>query len=119
MVKAKKDTVEKEVENPAVLYARKLTVDVSKVKFTARSGAADRMFIDIIKGKTIVYFIEFKRPTGGIISQLQKVFYRDMKAKGVHVYLGVNDLDDAKAIISWHTRYLDRAPKTQKYALKV
>ncbi len=112
--------LESSVEKPAVKYAKSLGVDCSKVKFINRNGASDRLFID---NGAIVYFIEFKRPKGGTTAALQKVFARDMEKKGINVYLGVNDLEDAKMIIRHHhfelpsefRRY--RCPGMEKYAV--
>lgn len=91
---AERNPKENTVEDAAVLYAKRKGVLAEKVRFGHSRGVADRMFVH--NGR--VMFIEFKRPKGGSVAQLQKQFRKKMLKHRVAVVF-CDNIETAKGLI--------------------
>jgi hypothetical protein len=91
--KADRVPLEKEVENPAKAYARRLGWWVRKFKSPGNRSAPDDVF-----GKNgRIFFIEFKRP-GKKPTPEQLLEHEEMRRHGLTVYV-CDNLEEAKQII--------------------
>lgn len=68
-----------------------------KMVIPGRRGYPDRM-CSIVPG--IMFFVELKRPKGGVIARLQKVRAEELRAQGFRVYLGIRTRGEIDAVIA-------------------
>lgn len=75
--------LERDVEKPVVAYAREShECLVRKMNGLGYRGWPDQMFISQYGH---VFFIEFKRPGGGVLSAGQELVIDSLRLRGVHV----------------------------------
>jgi len=90
----KSDVREVSVEDATVMLARSMGFSCFKVNFLNYKGAADRMFVK----NGLVFFIEFKKPKGGVVATLQRKFSRLMKAQKVKSYFAYTKAEGAEVL---------------------
>ena len=85
--------LESEEKKDIIDYARSRGWLHRHVEFVNRVGCPDSIFIR--EGRTV--WVEFKRPVGGRLAQLQKKTIKKLKKWGAEVYV-LRELKDAKKI---------------------
>ena len=84
---------ENSIEQPVCDYAEYQGFEVRKVRYIAREGCPDRLFM----GYGSTFFIEFKHPDGELSkTQIREV--NKMRAAGTRVFV-VDDVEDGKIIV--------------------
>ena len=86
---------ERELEEKCVLFARKNGFVSMKIEKTGHKGVPDRLFI----GENRIFFIEFKKPGGGVVSKQQLFWNNLLKSNGIEAYF-CDNFDDFKAILN-------------------
>ena len=86
---------ELKLEEKCVRLARKNGFVSMKIEKTGHKGVPDRLFI----GKNRIYFIEFKKPGGGVVSKQQLFWHNLLKSNGIEAYF-CDNFDEFKAILN-------------------
>ena len=86
---------ERELEEKCVLFARKNGFVSMKIEKTGHRGAPDRLFI----GKNRIFFIEFKKPGGGVVSRQQLFWHNFLKSNGIEAYF-CDNFDEFEDILN-------------------
>ena len=86
---------ERELEEKCVRLARKNGFVSMKIEKNGHRGVPDRLFI----GKNRIYFIEFKKPGGGVVSKQQLFWHNLLKSNGIEAYF-CDNFDEFKAILN-------------------
>lgn len=86
---------ETDLEKQCVRLARKNGFVSMKIEKNGHKGVPDRLFI----GKNQIYFIEFKRPGGGVVSKQQLFWHNFLKSNGIKAYF-CDNFNDFKAILN-------------------
>ena len=73
---------ELKLEEKCVRLARKNGFVSMKIEKNGHKGVPDRLFI----GKNRIYFIEFKKPGGGVVSRQQLFWHNFLKSNGIEAY---------------------------------
>lgn len=86
--------LEIEVETEVCKYAKANGWHVRKIVYPGRRGAPDRHFYK--DGRLVI--VEFKRPKGGVVSELQKREHARLASAGFPVHL-VRTIEHGKALL--------------------
>ena len=86
---------ERELEEKCVRFARKNGFVSMKIEKNGHKGVPDRLFI----GKNRIYFIEFKKQGGGVVSKQQAFWYNLLKSNKIEAYI-CDNFDEFKAILN-------------------
>lgn len=87
--------LELELEKKCVHFARENGYVSMKIEKNGHKGIPDRLFI----GKNRIYFIEFKKSGGGVVSK-QQVFWNNLlKSNKIESYF-CDNFDEFKAILN-------------------
>lgn len=87
--------LELELEKKCVHFARENGYVSMKIEKNGHKGVPDRLFI----GKNRIYFIEFKKSGGGVVSK-QQVFWNNLlKSNKIESYF-CDNFDEFKAILN-------------------
>lgn len=87
-----KNVKESYIESQCVKIAKEKGYHSYKMNFIGQKGCPDRLFV----GKKS-FFVEFKRPEGGKLTEIQKYQQNIFKKAGIEVY-NINDINDFKLI---------------------
>jgi hypothetical protein len=68
-----------------------------KMVIPGRRGYPDRM-CSIVPG--VLFFVELKRPRGGVVARLQKVRAEELRAQGFRVYVGIKTRGELDVVIA-------------------
>ena len=86
---------ELELEEKCVHFARKKGYVSMKIEKNGHKGVPDRLFI----GENRIYFIEFKKPGGGVLSKQQLFWYNLLNYNKIESYI-CDNFDEFKAILN-------------------
>lgn len=86
---------ESNLEKQCVRFARENGYVSMKIEKNGHKGVPDRLFV----GKNRIYFIEFKRPGGGVVSKEQAFWYKLLKDNGIEAYF-CDNFDKFKDILN-------------------
>lgn len=77
-------TLERDIEDYLVRECERLGWPIWKIEIIGRRGCPDRM---IMPGGGHVFFVELKRPTGGVVSSSQRLRHKELLEAGCTVYI--------------------------------
>lgn len=86
---------ETDLEKQCVRFARENGYVSMKIEKNGHKGVPDRLFI----GKNRIYFIEFKRPGGGVVSKEQLFWHKLLKDNEIEAYF-CDNFDKFKDILN-------------------
>ena len=86
---------ETDLEKQCVRFARENGYVSMKIEKNGHKGVPDRLFL----GKNRIYFIEFKRSGGGVVSKEQLFWHKLLKDNEIEAYF-CDNFDDFKAILN-------------------
>lgn len=86
---------ELKLEEKCVHFARENGYVSMKIEKNGHKGVPDRLFI----GENRIYFIEFKKPHGGVVSKQQGFWHNLLKFNKIETYF-CDNFDEFKAILN-------------------
>jgi len=106
-----KKVLEKDIEAPAVAYAKRTGGMADKFTSPSKRSVPDRL---MTSNEGFVYFIEFKAP-GKRATAKQLLDHQKRRELGCVVYV-IDDIDEAKAVIDYHNNgFLFHMPGLQGF----